>query len=172
METNTYHCTQHLIALESEDLDRGACIHVNLVVLATGFRGGNEYVPSYPGMVGLFLNWEARLCSWSNLLLQRSNIALLSAIKRRIALGRKLSLWGRALAVRKLLQWAFSSCRFWASRVIAHDISVDYADHGIGMMVYWVCRLWLISCARCHDVSEELNLRYEHQAWTSDSSGR
>ena len=63
METNTYHCTQHLIALESEDMDRGACIHLNHVVLATGFRGGNGYVPSYPGMVGLFLNWEACLGS-------------------------------------------------------------------------------------------------------------
>ena len=57
------YCTQHLTALESENLDRRACIHVNHVVLATGFRGGNEYVPSYPGMVGLFLNWEACLGS-------------------------------------------------------------------------------------------------------------
>jgi cation diffusion facilitator CzcD-associated flavoprotein CzcO len=33
--------------------------HVNHVVLATGFRGGKGYVPTYPGMVGVFLYREA-----------------------------------------------------------------------------------------------------------------
>ena len=33
--------------------------HVGHVVLATGFVGGKAYVPTYPGMVGLFLNQES-----------------------------------------------------------------------------------------------------------------
>ena len=35
--------------------------HVKHVVLATGFRGGKGYVPTFPGMVGCFLNREARV---------------------------------------------------------------------------------------------------------------
>jgi len=35
--------------------------HVNHVVLATGFKGGKGYIPTYPGMVGTFPNPEAIL---------------------------------------------------------------------------------------------------------------
>jgi len=83
--------------------------HVNHVVLATGFKGGKGYVPTYPGMVGLFLNREAclRLLMIGFVIRKASRVkycTLLSTIKRRITLGRKWSLWGRALPVRNLLQ--------------------------------------------------------------------
>jgi hypothetical protein len=54
--------------------------HVRHIVMATGFKGGQGYVPTYPGMVGVLLNADAS----SNLTIapgfvQRTNLTLPTA---------------------------------------------------------------------------------------------
>ena len=72
MEINTWTSTTVLSALQDPKTKSWTVnvkkadgtervFHVNHVVLATGFKGGKGYVPTYPGTVGLFLNREACL---------------------------------------------------------------------------------------------------------------
>ena len=81
---------------------------------------------------------------------------------------RRLWLWERVLLVRDLL----NELAYILSSTLQPTISpLTMLIMELVRVSFWVSWLLLTYCARCHDVPKELNLRYEHQARTSNSFG-